>query len=191
MQILSKILIFIIFITILSCEKEPITYNNSNVSLPNSDGQKSIPLEGKWLLISGRMYFKTADGINDPFKLDHFSSTKLHSSMNYGGANYRIEELYKDSTTWEFKFNSNGYGKFILDNDTNDFYHLQSGGDMIRIIENQSLAVPTKMNGSAKPFLAFVNNFDEEIIDIIVNWSDKNDDGYNYSYYNVLQFKKQ
>lgn len=185
------VVLFSLLVTV-SCEKEPIEYNGSNIVYPNDDGEPSLSLNGKWKLISGRMYLQRLDGYYTSVKFDHFGPGKTHSSMRYGGSQYRIEELYQDSTIWEFSINTNGYGTFILDGDSLAHYSLQSeNSGYRRIMEDMNMNAPQKMGGSSKPFIAYINNFDEEIIDIVVNEAYTNLDGYNYRYHNVLQFKKQ
>ena len=189
-----KVFIYLLGLVLLvcSCEKEPVEYNKSNISLPDSgDIGPTLSINGEWLLISGRMYLKEMEGNYESSKYDHFDANKSNSSMRYGGSLCRIEDLYGDSTIWDFNINEYGGGVFILDRDSSSKYNIQAGSyGSWRITENMNMNIPQKMGGSAKPFTAHINDFDNQIIDVIINEMSTGIDGINYTYHNVLQFKK-
>ena len=188
-----KVFIYLLGLMLLvcSCEKDLVEYNNSNVPLDSGDVGPVLSINGEWLLISGRMYLKEMEGAYESVKYDHFGIGKSSSSMRYGGSLYRIEELYEDSTIWDFDINEYGGGVFILDRDSSSAYNIQAGNyGSWRITENMNMNIPQKMGGSAKPFSAYINDFDNRIIDVIINEMSTGIDGINYTYHNVLQFKK-
>jgi len=187
---MRKLFLFLIIPLLLSCKKDEIEYNDIHVDVEDSIDGTGITLEGSWVLIGGQMYVTNLDN-NVKTRYAHFSDEKTHSSMRMDGSIYRIEELYVDSTTWTFrKYSDSPYGKFYLDKDSVNYYGMQISTYANRITEAMEVNLPRKMAGSAKPFRAFVNDLEYQIIDIKVHEAYTNDGVNNFNYYSILQFKK-
>lgn len=187
---MRKLFLLLVITLLFSCKKEPIEYNDVHEDVEDTIDGSGITLEGKWVLVGGQMYVTNLDN-NVKTRYSHFSNVKTHSSMRMGGSIYRIEELYIDSTTWTFrKYPNSPYGKFYLNNDSVNYYGMQISSYGNRITESMEVNIPTKMGGSAKPFRAFINDFEEEIIDVKVHEGYNNDGANNFNYYSILQFKK-
>jgi len=176
-----------------SCSKETIEPVNQEV-IENGTIEEGILLYGEWILLDGQMYIENMDTGNKSV-YDHFSPTKTTSSLRYSGAQFEFETIEVGVTTWEFiapQNSWNGYGDFILDNDTIQPYGLYIMDSNWSIVENpNATATNMQLGGSSRPITAVVVSYDDNIVEFTVQEAYESINGYNCNYYSVLKFQKK
>jgi hypothetical protein len=186
---------FLFAVTILflsSCEKpELVSDGYPPVSEPVVDTQ-TISLWGKFKVIDAVMYVENNE-THSKVRYNHFDSTKLISSMRWGGSIYDIETIIKDSTTYSFykpEFNG-GYGKFVLNGDSTKHYAIKFNGLMRSIIEDPVYGMTEQLiGGSARPFSGQMVNYENKIIRLQIQEMQISINGYNCKIWNELTLKK-
>ncbi len=181
------ILILIVFSSLFSCIKEtPVT------PTPNPVISPELELSGKWVLQSGYMYMDNLE-TGEKIRYSHFGSGQTHSSLRYGGSEFNIEKLVKDSTSWSFydpKINGY-YGVFVLNGDTINKYGLNVTYDNWTIIESPSATISTvQMGGSARPISAYTEDYTNKIGVFKIQKGYCSINGVQWTYYSELTFKK-
>ncbi len=193
-----RILIYILALSTFlftSCTKEtyePIKPISQEIEEAGTT-EEGILLYGEWKLISGKMYIENME-TGEKTVYDHFSPTKTTSSLRYSGAQLEFETIEQNVTTWEFIAppNWNGYGEFILNNDTVQPYGLYVMDENWSVIEHPTATTPTmQLGGSARPLQAVVVDYGLECVAFTVQEAYEVIDGYNCNYYSELIFKKQ
>lgn len=170
-----------------SCEKEPIT---EPVKTADSNEIKGISLNGRWLLIGGKMYMENLE-TGDKVVYNHFDSTKTKSTLRYEGAFFNIEKLELNVTTWAFYKPKRipGCGRFILNGDSANQYGFNMTTSNWTIIESPTSGIQ-QMGGSARPISADLINYNEKIVEFKIQETYNSIKGENWTYFSMLKFKK-
>lgn len=182
------------FLVLSSCVKEPMyppcttvyptTQNNGNYVETNF-------LDGCWVLQSGTMYVQNLD-TDESSEIFLFGSGTV-SSLRYDGTSlFSIETLVRYQTTWCFNFPENvpGTGSFTLNGDSIYPYGLNVTTNNITVTEDVSGNYQL-LGGSARPINYEVVNLENKVINIYIQETYENIDGYNYYYFSKLKFQKQ
>ena len=192
---LMKNLIYILILTSLvftSCKKEELKPINQEIE-EAATIEEGIILYGEWILVSGKMYIENME-TGEKTVYDHFSPTKTTSSLRYGGTQFEFESIEQGVTSWEFCAppNWNGYGEFILDNDTINPYGLYVLEDNWSVVEHPTATASTmQLGGSSRPLQAVVTDYSSQQVAFTVQEAYESIDGYNCNYYSELIFEKE
>ena len=177
----------------VSCVKEPV-YPPCTTNYPTTQNNGEYSgvdfLDGCWTLMGGTMYVENLD-TDETDELFLFSVDN-ESSLRYDGIPlYSIESLFRYETTWCFNFPSStpGNGSFTLDGDTVQPYGLNVTSNNITVTEDVSGRYQL-LGGSAKPINYEIVSVDNKVINIYIQETYENIDGYNYYYFSKLKFKK-
>ena len=187
-----SILYIIVALIFCSCNKEDSNLvETEKVAVADSSDKQIIPVWGKWILRSGKLYMENLE-TKQKFVYDHFDSTKTTSSLRYSGAMFDIEVIQKDFTTWSFYSGNGGdYGTFILNDSTQNLYALNITQSNWTIIEHPTATVATmQMGGSARPISAYIDDYDNNLVKFYIQEVYESIDGYNVKYFNELVFQK-
>lgn len=186
-QILA-ILAITLFTT--SCRKEVITPTSqlpANVPTAPSSAN-SVSMWGEFVIIDAVMYVDNHE-TGQKTVYQHFSSTKLVSSLRMEGSIFDIETIEKNVTTYSFYQPINNIGRFILNGDTTKLYAVNYSGSNKTIIENPT-STTQLMGGSARPFNGWTVDYTNRIIKIHIQEMKGSMNGYNINYYTELTLKK-
>lgn len=186
------LLAVISFIALSSCKKEYVE-PDTKTTPDTTQSQQIISIYGKWLLLDAYMYVENLEtGVKTRYS--HFGPNKTISSLRYSGAILDFEVIEKNVTTWTFTKPNRipGYGKFILNDDTNKLYGFYVSNNNWTIVEDPSVTSPSDMNlgGSSRPVRAFIDNYAQGTCKFYVQESYENINGYNCKYFNELIFQK-
>ena len=189
--------LFYIFISLnivfTSCKKEEGLKTNDEQIEELGTIEEGILLYGEWKLVSGKMYIENME-TGERTVYDHFGPNKSTSSLRYSGAQFEIEMIEQNVTTWEFIAPPNwqGYGEFILDGDTLQPYGLYILESNWSIVENPTATASTmQLGGSSRPLQAVVTDYNTQQVAFTIQEAYESIDGYNCNYYSELIFQKQ
>jgi len=189
--------LFYIFIVLTfaftSCKKEEGLKTNDEQIKELGTIEEGILLYGEWKLVSGKMYIENME-TGEKTVYDHFGPNKTTSSLRYSGAQFEIEMIEQNVTTWEFIAPPNwqGYGEFILDGDTVQPYGLYILESNWSIVEHPTATASTmQLGGSSRPLQAVVTDYDAQQVAFTIQEAYESIDGYNCNYYSELIFQKQ
>ena len=178
---------------LVSCVKEQV-YPPCTTTYPttqNNGGQTHVDfLNGCWSLVKGTMYVQNLD--TEETSEEFLFDSGVQSSLRYDGISlYDIESLVRYETVWCFEFPKNipGNGVFTLNGDSIYPYGLSVTNNNITITEDIS-GTYSLLGGSSRPIQYEVVNIENKIINIYVQETYENIDGYNYYYFTKLRFKK-
>ena len=185
------IYLFILSLTLISCEKENFQIDCSNPYPTTQDTTTFAPvgeLEGSWILKDAIMYVTNLD-FNTTDSLFLFS-TSVTNSLRYGGSYYEFEDITLDETTWSFNYpkNTPGMGLFMLDGDSVNPYGLNVTPNNITVLEN--MVGIQQMGGSSRPIHYKMINPHNTLVFVEVQHTYENINGHNSYYYTKLKFKK-
>ena len=189
MKIILKILFLLLIIS--GCEKEPLLppcdptqYNNDTTTYV-----KSHLLDGVWKVMGGTMYMENLD-TGEEEEIFLFSNGPV-GSLRYDGSMYDFETLVRHRTTWTFNFpeNTPDMGTFFLNGDSIYPYSLSVTENNLTVCEHIS-GQYIMLGGSSRPINYEVVDHHNKIINIYVQETYANINGYNYYYYSKLRFKK-
>tara|TARA_R100000664_G_C2701226_1_gene101454 strand:- start:135 stop:707 length:573 start_codon:yes stop_codon:yes gene_type:complete len=189
MKKLLNLLILIICFT--SCEKETFYIECTETYPTTQDTTSFVPsgeLEGEWVLKNATMYITNLDF--DFVDSVYLFDTTNTSSLRYGGSYYEFEDIVLDDTRWLFDYpeNTPGIGYFILNGDSITPYGLNVTSNNLTVIEN--MIGPQQLGGSSRPIHYKMINVHNTLVEIEVQHSYENIDGFNCYYYTKLKFKK-
>jgi len=186
-----KNLYYLLLLLILcSCEKEyPLIECDNNYPTTQGvviDNQLDF-IEGDWLLVDGTMYMENLD-INDSYEISHFINGPK-GSLRYGGSMYLFEDLDKHRTVWTLSFPENvpGVGEFMVNYDSTYTYGLNVTENNLTVTETITGSY-LLLGGSSRPIQYEVLDEDNKIINIYVQESYENINGYNFRYHSKLKF---
>ena len=181
----TLILISLIFITLFSCKKDNITPTSTTVIKKDT-----LSMWGKWKLIDGNMYLTNFDTGENTY-YSHFGIGRSKSSLRMGGSLFAIEDIIKDTTTYEFRPPVNGgtMGSFYLNNDKVP-YGLNCLSNYITIVENSNSLITPRMGGSARPIKLYVRNFNSKTAYLQIETINQSINGYNCEYFNYIVIQK-
>ena len=181
--------LLLIIIVLFSCEKQEPPKPNPVV---NEVLPISISYEGKWLLVSGKMYIINLE-TNENTVYNHFDLNKKTSSLRYDGSLFSIEDIEVDKTTWTFyspKYIP-GTGLFVLNDDTTKKFGFYVTKRNCSIIEHPtSKSNELQLGGSARPISAIIKNHEERTAYFYIQEAYLSINGYNCKSFNELVFKK-
>jgi len=189
MKTILKILFLLLIIS--GCEKEPLLppcgptqYNDDTTTHVETN-----LLDGEWEVISGTMYMENLD-TGEEEEIFIFSNGPT-GSLRYDGSMYDFETLVRNQTTWTFNFpeNTPGMGTFFLNTDSIYPYSLSVTENNLTVCEHIS-GQYLMLGGSSRPINYEVIDHHNKIINIYVQETYTNINGYNYYYYSKLRFKK-
>lgn len=144
----------------------------------------TLPLCGKWVLVSGNLYVETPATYAKE-KYSHFGPNKTRSQLSgFNKPSFEFEKLIKDTTTWEFRKN----GDFILNGDEDRPLFVNVTASNLTIIEHPTSGI-SMLGGSARPISCSTYDYDNKIMSVIVQeqWGSYN--GYNMVWYSELFFR--
>lgn len=168
---MKKILILILSLLFISCEKKEVVPTTSSVVVPNTIEN---PIGVTWELYSGRVFVKNIT-LLDNYYYDHFGPNKNSSNLDVFSPSWLpIDIITKGMTTWKFTSSS----QFILDGQSTYTYNLY----------NSTFNVYGLENGSARPITILSNNGDYMVVKIYE--SNGNNGTYNFSFYTYLTFRR-
>jgi hypothetical protein len=178
-------------ITLTSCEKEPLEEEEVYVDPYAIDPSDTTTLYGKYRLISGKMYVTNLE-TNQRTVYNHFGPGKTTSSLRYEGAQFPIEEIIENVTTWEIIAPPYvpGYGEFILNGDTAHPYGFNVTKSNWTIIEHPSGNSGQQMGGSSRPLEGHLISKADSTVMFTLQQAYNSIDGYNSTYLSELTFKK-
>lgn len=180
------ILLIILSIGFISCEKEIIEIPQTPVEVSNE-----VSIFGEWLLVDGQMFITNTE-TNEKIVMNHFSDERTVSSLNYSGIKFDIERIEKGVTTWKFLEPPTipGTGSFILNGNNEKPLGFHMTKNNWTIVEHPLADTPEEMGlgGSGRPFNAYVVSGDTIIIQIQEMVGSIN--GYNCVYFSELTFVK-
>jgi|TARA_B110000977_G_scaffold201859_1_gene299441 hypothetical protein len=191
MKNLIKILSF--FLILSSCVKETI-YPPCTTTYPttqnNGEYVETNFLDGCWVLQSGTMYIQNLD-TEESSEVFLFGSGTVNSLRYDGTSLFTIETITRYQTTWCFDFPENipGSGSFTLDGDSIYPYGLNVTTNNITVTEDVSGNYQL-IGGSARPINYEVVNLENKVINIYIQETYENIDGYNCYYFSKLKFQK-
>ena len=191
MKNLIKILSF--FLILSSCVKETI-YPPCTTTYPttqnNGEYVETNFLDGCWVLQSGTMYIQNLDA-QESSEVFLFGSGTVNSLRYDGTSLFTIETITRYQTTWCFDFPENipGSGSFTLDGDSIYPYGLNVTTNNITVTEDVSGNYQL-IGGSARPINYEVVNLENKVINIYIQETYENIDGYNCYYFSKLKFQK-
>ena len=148
-------------------------------------------LWGRWKLIGAEMYLTnlstTQEWSEDLFEYDNINS------LRYSGPMYDFEVIEKNVTVWRFKrpYSVPGVGEFILNSDTLNPYGLNVTTSNYTIIEHPTTDNENDLllGGSSRPIQPYFDG-DCHILQVTVQETYENINGYNHRYHTILKFKK-
>ena len=191
---IAKILFLAAVATILlsSCKKASIKPTDELPAVVPTLGIDSGAIGGfgKFVIIDAVMYVDNHEtGVKTVYQ--HFSSTKSRSSLRWGGSQFDIENIIKDTTTYSFWKPSSypGIGKFVLNDDTTKYYGVNYVGLNRSIVEDPTHG-QQNMGGSARPFSGQVKSKANNTIVIQIQEVEGSINGENCRYYTQLTLKK-
>lgn len=168
---MKKILILILFLIFISCEKKEVVPTTSSVVVPNTIEN---PIGVTWELYSGKVFVKNIT-LLDNYYYDHFGPNKNSSNLDVFSPSWLpIDIITKGITTWKFTSS----GQFILDGIS--IYDCN--------LYNSTFSVYGLENGSARPITILSNNNDYMVVKIYE--SNGNNGTYNFSFYTYLTFRR-
>ena len=189
---MKKLLYILLIFLCCSCEKNyPLI--DCNAEYPTTQDTTSIIeiefLDGDWLLMSGKMVMENLD-LNTSSTQFHFSSGPT-SSLRYGSPMYDFESIVRYETIWTFDFPTSvpGVGEFVLNYDTLTPYGLNVSDSYLTIIE-PVVGPQLLLGGSSRPITIKLIDYDNKIINLIVQEAYQQINDYDYRYYSILTFKK-
>lgn len=115
-KIRQNFIFIMVVLLFVSCKKEMIYPSDTyNIDFSTPTSGPTISLWGEFKVISAVMYIDNHE-TGEKLIFNHFDSTKLVSSMRWGGSLYDIETIIKDSTTYSFykPIGLSKYGRFVL-----------------------------------------------------------------------------
>lgn len=177
-------------LTFASCKKdEPLVKQEQTEEVVQED----IRIYGEWILLDAKMFVENLE-TGEKTSFDHFDGAKTVSSLRYGGSSlYDFETIEKDVTTWEFHQPDYvpGYGEFILNGNSDTpmgFYVTKSNWT---IVEHPQAGIDDmQLGGSSRPLEAYVEDYDNNIVNFYVQTTYEAIDGYNCKYFTQLTMKK-
>ena len=146
---------------------------------------------GTWVVRNATMYVTYDNGKKE--KYDHFSTTKTVSSLRYDGdVLFDIERIEQNKTTWSFyrPYSNPGAGEFVLNGDTAKHYLVQYTGDNMSIIESDRQPYQQNLGGSARPIHGETKDFENKIIEMVVQEMAASINGRNCHYHTVLTMQQ-
>jgi|ERR1035437_3196570 hypothetical protein len=192
-SLIIKLVFLGAFATILlsSCKKQPIVYPTDQLPahVPTLADFGGISRWGKFVLVASEKYVtNTTTGVKT--KYDDFGSGS-RSSLRWGGSQFDIETIIKDTTTWSFwkPVGYPGTGKFALNSDTTKFYLIQYNTDFTSIIEDPNHN-QNNLGGSSRPFSGSTTNTHDSLVAIDVQTGYVTLNGDACEYFTELTFKK-
>lgn len=199
---MKKLLLLFVVFSAFACEKEPEVYNDVHGEFIDNDQPwslfygKDLVVDGEplpnmveWQLVGGVMYMENIE-TGYKVKYNHFGPSRTVSSLRYSGTELEIEELELGVTTWQFKAPSMYNYEFILNKDSLNPYGYQESASYRSIIEHPTAGFgDQQMGGSARPFVAYTEDYDAGLLNIRIQEAYEGIDGYNWKYFSVLTFK--
>lgn len=168
---MKKILILILSLIFIGCEKKEVAPTTSSVVVTNTIEN---PIGVTWELYSGRVFVKNIT-LLDNYYYDHFGPNKNSSNLDVFSPSWLpIDIITKGITTWKFTSS----GQFILDGIS--IYDCN--------LYNSTFSVYGLENGSARPITILSNNNDYMVVKIYE--SNGNNGTYNFSFYTYLTFRR-
>jgi len=180
-------------LVLVSCVKET-PYPPCTTSYPttqnNGEYVETNFLDGCWTLQSGTMYIQNLD-TEESNEVFLFGSGTVSSLRHDGVSLFSIETITRYQTTWCFNFPNTtpGNGSFTLNGDSLYPYGLNVTTNNITVTEDVSGSYQL-LGGSARPINYEVVNLENKVINIYIQETYENIDGYNYYYFTKLRFKK-
>ena len=146
-------------------------------------------LDGDWLLMSGKMVMENLD-LNTSSTQFHFSDGPT-SSLRYGSPMYSFESIVRYETIWSFDFPISvpGVGGFALNYDTLTPYGLNVSNSYLTVIESV-IGSQLLLGGSSRPITIKHIDYDNKIINLLVQEAYQQINDYDCRYYSILTFKK-
>lgn len=180
------IVILLVFSSLFSCTKEEVA-----TPVPSPVVSERLDLSGKWLLISGYMYMDNVE-TGEKVRYSHFGSGQTTSSLRYGGAEFNIEKLNQNVTTWSFYDpKASGDGKFILNGDSLSPYGLSITYNNWTIIEAPNAGISNiQMGGSSRPIAAYTDDYVNKIGVFRIQDGYCSINGVQWTYHSELTLKK-
>lgn len=187
----NVIKIFLLISVLISCTKEPLyepyppTYDYVCDTVICVDPNF---IDGDWELVSGTMYLENLE-TGETYEEFLFNGTNV-SSLRYSGSMYDFEDIVRYQTTWSFYFPQNipGTGTFMINGDSIYSYGLSVTNTNLTVIEPLTGGY-LLLGGSSRPIQYEILDVENGIINIYVQETYENIDGYNYRYYSKLRFK--
>jgi len=193
MKRLFFILTLAFSIGLVSCQKEDITPNQDEV-VDAGTIEQEISIFGEWKLLDGKMFMENIE-TGEKTVYAHFDANKTVSSLRYSGSMFDFETIEQNVTTWEFVQPPMvpGTGDFILNGDVANPMGFYMTVNNWTIVEHPtaSNAQEMQLGGSSRPISAYVEDYDQKIINFYVQEAYESIDGYNYKYFSELTFQKQ
>ena len=176
---------------LLACKKTT-TYPTSQLpaNVPTLIDFDGVGRWGKFVITDAVMYVQNNEtGIKTVY--NHFSPTKSRSSLRYGGSQFSIEDIIKDTTTYSFwkPINFPGVGKFVLNDDTTRYYGVNYIGPYSTIIEDPT-HTQQNLGGSGRPYSGQTISKADKTIAIQIEEIEGSINGYNCKYWTQLTLKK-
>ncbi len=188
---MKNIIFIICLIAFTSCRKAPLYPTDQlPANVPTKDTSSMLGGWGRFIIIDAVMYVDNKEtGEKKVYK--HFSTTKSRSSLRWGGSQFEIENIIKDTTTYSFwkPLNYPGIGKFVLNDDTSHHYGVNYIGNYRSIVEDPTHG-EQNLGGSARPFSGQTIDLQNKIIAIQIEEVEGSIDGYNCRYWTQLTLKK-
>jgi len=193
-----KIIKLIFLLLILgSCEKSnfEIPVDDPVIITPNNShnhNQTCFTIWGEWVLVGSRMYLTNLE-TGEEWVENQFAYGDSVGSLRYLNNTYELELLEKNKTIWGFTKPNNipGISEFILNGDSLVTYGLNVTNSNYTIIEHPSTnnVNDLLLGGSARNITPIFNNHCKTL-EILIQESYENINGYNHHYYSILKFKK-
>jgi len=189
---MRNLLYILLVFVFCSCEKN---YPLIDCDSPYPTTQDTTPIvhvefmEGNWLLLDGVMFMDNLD-LNTSTTQHHFSGGPT-SSLRYDTPLYGFEAIVRYETTWCFDFPNTipGVGSFILNYDSLTPYGLNVHNSYLTVIEPVN-GTQLLLGGSSRSITVKTTDYDNEIMELLVQESYQQINGYDCRYYTILTFKK-
>jgi len=191
---MKKYILFlgVLVITLASCKKEPLVYPSDQYGAKTVADLRDtgVCMWGKFLIIDAKIYINNSE-TGSKTVLNHFGVNKSRSSMRWGGSEFDIETIIKDTTTFSIYAPPMipGYGKFVLNGDTTKHYAVYHTIGYQSIVEDP-LYKEQNMGGSARPYYGFTIDKPNKIITIHIQEMEGSINGYNCHYWTELTLKQ-
>ena len=183
-----RILMFLLVILTVACQKE-YPYPSNDYKFEKDDEKPGIPISGKWVVIGGLMYVRDLE-LGTFVYYNHFGLDKDSSDLNYCGvADYDLQIIEINKTTYSFYPKQTGYGTFILNDDTTRIYGLNTTANHITIIENP-FGNTQYIGGSAVPLIGRTVDYENDVVELRLNEGFCSGLGHNYKFFNIVIIKK-
>jgi hypothetical protein len=186
-------LLFLILIGMLlffaACKKE-VVYPTDQLpaNVPTKSTKRSVSTWGEFVIIDAVLWVENKEtGVKT--KYNHFNSTKSRSSLRWGGSQFDIETIIKDTTTYSFWSPIGNYGKFVLNGDTSRYYSVNYIGSYTSIIEDPTHG-QQNLGGSSRPFSGITLDYDKQLVGITIEEMECSINGENCRYFTELTLKK-